>query len=320
MCELTVLMPVFNTRVDWLSEAVNSVLNQSFIDFKFLIIDDGSTAIETIDYLDKLESVDPRITVTKNPKNIGLVATLNRGLTLCSTKWIARMDADDVCSLDRFEKQMEFLKENPQTVVLGTNAKIIETNHMYSRKRIPQTRHEIEATLPFFCCFVHSAIVFNRTEILKLGGYPDVTRAEDYALWLKVLFDTDKEIRNLPQVLMWIRKGINNKPSYRKKIDASGLEIYKMIANWLCLKKLPAFWDPNDQDLTHKLEDFDLVKKAIKSRFPLVSEHFLEKEIIKLKLKLIKKNTKNWTFNLWIRQLFLEIELIKREIQIQLNS
>lgn len=316
MSDITVLMPVFNTSANWLSQSVESVLNQTYKDFKFLIIDDGSTNEDTLSYLKALKKTDSRITIVRNPQNIGLVATLNRGIALCDTKWIARMDADDICLKNRLEKQIHFLHTHPNTIVLGSNAKIIETGRMYSRKVIPQTRKEVEATLPFFCCFVHPAIIFNREEIAKLGGYPNVPRAEDYALWLKVLFETNKEIENLPDVLMWIRKGLDNKPSYRTKIDSSGLTIHSYIAEKLHYEKLPAFWDDNEKDLKIKLRDFPLIRKAVIKRFPNVSIPHLDKEIIKLKLKVIKKFKTSNNFWLFFQIIKLQAELFLKELQI----
>lgn len=92
--QLTVLMPVYNTRKEWLDEAVKSILDQTYKNFSFLIIDDGSIK-ETADYLDTLATKDKRITVLHNEANQGLVYTLNRGLAFATTPWIARMDADD---------------------------------------------------------------------------------------------------------------------------------------------------------------------------------------------------------------------------------
>ena len=120
---LTVLMPVYNTE-KYLKEAVDSILQQSFPDFEFLIIDDSSTdsSAEII-----AAYRDPRIRVLKNEKNMGMSATLNKGIEMCRTELIARMDADDISYPERLEKQFRFFESNPECALLYTWAQEITT-------------------------------------------------------------------------------------------------------------------------------------------------------------------------------------------------
>lgn len=178
--QLTVLMPVYNTRKEWLDEAVKSILDQTYKNFSFLIIDDGSIK-ETADYLDTLATKDKRITVLHNEANQGLVYTLNRGLAFATTPWIARMDADDWAFPDRLSKQMEYLNKHSGITVLGTDAIYLETGRP-TRKIQPLSHTQIEACLPFYDCFVHPSVILRREDILKIGGYPNSLYAEDYAL------------------------------------------------------------------------------------------------------------------------------------------
>lgn len=288
MKELTVLMPVYNTNVAWLSEAIDSVLNQTYSNFDFLIIDDGSYVEDVWPCLQSYAQKDTRIKLIQNETNIGLVPTLNKGLRLIETPWIARMDADDICEPSRFEKQMSFLQRFPKTAVLGTNGSYIETGRPYSRRNIPTTHAEIAAYLPFSCCFIHSALVLNKEMVLKLGGYPNLERAEDYALWLKFLYETDFPLCNLPDYLMKIRKGNTVNLSYRKKNSESGVALRKLISNYLKLDPVPALWDENELNLREKIESAEAIKNAILKVTPYADKCVLGKELNKYILKVLK--------------------------------
>lgn len=307
MPELTILMPVYNTKVEWLSEAIESVLNQSYKDFEFLIIDDGSSSKDVWPCLLKYASLDQRIRLVRNNLNIGLVASLNKGLELSNSVWVGRMDADDVCKTDRFEKQMSYLCRYPETVVLGTNGRYIETGRPYSRKKIPVSLDQIRATLPFTCCFIHSAIVFNREKILELGGYPDLERAEDYALWLKILFETDYAMANLPEFLMYIRKGDSAKLAYRRKVSTSGKNIRDQIVTYLKLKNFPAIWGDAEGCITKKMVSAQQIKEAIAKRFPSVCKAMLEKESAKDQIKVLKNHK---GFNALILLCLIKLKLL----------
>jgi len=114
--KVTVLMPVYNGE-KYLNEAIDSILGQTFKDFKFLIINDGSTD-GTADILKSYK--DSRIKVTNNEKNIGLTKSLNKGLKMAKSEYIARMDADDISLPTRLQKQVEFMDSHPKVGVCGT--------------------------------------------------------------------------------------------------------------------------------------------------------------------------------------------------------
>ena len=114
---ISVVMPVFNTPVSFLKEAVDSIINQTFKDFEFIIIDDGSTG-SCREYLESLS--DPRIRIIHNEKNLGITKSLNIGLREASGKYIARMDADDISIPLRLEKQFAFMESNPDIILCGS--------------------------------------------------------------------------------------------------------------------------------------------------------------------------------------------------------
>src|SRR3990170_6879460 len=119
MPTLTVLMPVYNAG-NYLHEAIESILSQTFRDFEFLIIDDASTD-SSVDIIESFQ--DPRIRLVKNDINMGITATLNKGIELSTTELIARMDADDISYVDRLQKQYEYFKKDKSCTLLSTSAR-----------------------------------------------------------------------------------------------------------------------------------------------------------------------------------------------------
>ena len=119
---VSVIMSNYNTPESYLREAIESVLNQTYADFELIIIDDCSTdnSLEII-----REYKDERIVVLENKENMGITKSLNRGLSVARGEFVARMDADDICFPKRFEKQVQFLKENPGYIVCGAGAELI---------------------------------------------------------------------------------------------------------------------------------------------------------------------------------------------------
>ncbi len=120
---ISVVMSSYNTELSMLKEAVESILNQTFRDFEFLIIDDGSTD-GSDQYLKSLS--DERVKIIQNPQNIGITKSLNIGFKAAKGKYIARMDADDISLPTRLEKQYEFMEAHPEVIVCGTRAGILD--------------------------------------------------------------------------------------------------------------------------------------------------------------------------------------------------
>lgn len=199
---VSVLMPAYNCET-YVSEAVSSMLSQTFADFELLVIDDGSTdATRAV-----LESIhDPRLRLVSNPRNLGLIATLNRGLELASGRYIARMDADDVSAPERLEKQVQFLESHPGVDVLGTMVNLIdEAGRIFgSLADYPTSTDDVRKYMLRECCLVHPTVMFRKDVVQAAGGYDASARhAEDYDLWLRL---ADRHmIANLPEKLVSYR-------------------------------------------------------------------------------------------------------------------
>ena len=154
--QLSVVMPVYNAE-KYLSEAIESILQQSFEDFEFLIINDGSTD-RSKDIV--LQYDDPRIIYVENDSNMGLIATLNRGIKLARGLFLARMDADDISVKDRFAKQIAFLKNNPNYGLCGSTVRIIDgKGQRKKRVMLPITDTEIRTYSYFSSPLIHPTVM-----------------------------------------------------------------------------------------------------------------------------------------------------------------
>ena len=199
---ISVLLPVYNSR-DYIQEAVESVLEQSFTDIELILIDDASSD----DSFVLLESFrDNRIRLYQNKTNMKLPATLNRGLGLARGKYIARMDADDICLPGRLEKQFRFMETHPEIGVSGTWSEYIGaiSNRIF---QTPVDFAGIRARMFFECCLVHPSVILRRSFLeeydLRYSESADYYHAEDYELWTRCL--ELSRVGNLGEVLLKYR-------------------------------------------------------------------------------------------------------------------
>ena len=155
---LTVLMPVYNAAKH-LREATESILNQSFSNFEFLIIDDASTD----DSVEIIKSYsDPRIRLVVNEQNLGVLATLNKGIEIASSELIARMDADDISHPGRLELQFEYFKRFSETALLSTSFNVIdEGNSIVETLEVDDFYNCYN--LNFYCAICHPSVMYRRS-------------------------------------------------------------------------------------------------------------------------------------------------------------
>jgi Sulfotransferase family/Glycosyl transferase family 2 len=196
---ISVCMPVYNAK-RYLAEAVESILGQTFRDFEFLIIDDGSTD-RSLAILKRYAARDARIRLSSGP-NAGLVARLNEMLHQARGDLIARMDADDVALPERFARQVEFLRSHPEVdVVGGAQEHVGAKGHLLSVHYDPQGHEEIdERALAGACPINHPSVMMRRKAVLAVGGYrAEMLPAEDLDLWLRM--GERGRLANLPEVI-----------------------------------------------------------------------------------------------------------------------
>jgi len=200
---VSVIMPVYNGE-KYLRAAVESILTQTYSDFEFLILDDGSTDRS---YSIISEYDDPRIK-TFSHSNRGLAGTLNRGITHALGKYVARQDQDDISLPERFEKQVEFLEAHPAVGLLGTWARIFEGNTETGRAhRHPSDNAALKFALMFDNPFVHSSMMIRKSVFDSVGVYttdPGRQPPEDYELWSRIARVCD--VANIPEFLHMYRE------------------------------------------------------------------------------------------------------------------
>lgn len=185
---ISVIMSNYNTPINYLKESIDSVLNQTYSNFEFIIIDDGSTD-DSLEFIKSYD--DPRIKLVVNKKNIGLTKSLNKGLEAAQGEFIARMDSDDICYPERFEKQIEYMKGHPDTIVCGTWADVIDENGVPREEEwacgIIDDMELYRIKLLFLNrpLILHPSALFNHRMLLKHNiKYDESLRyAQDYKMW-----------------------------------------------------------------------------------------------------------------------------------------
>ncbi len=195
---INVVMSVYNGE-RYLRQAIDSILNQTFTDFEFIIVDDGSSdSCAEIIHSYK----DPRIRFVQQ-QNSGLAAALNKGIKLCKSKYIARMDADDISHPDRLFVQYAYLEAHPDIDILGGHAYLIDENGQYcGEKRKPTDGAVIAKSIEYACPLIHPTYMVKATVYLELNGYRPVFMAgQDYDFLLRA-FDAGKNIANMDQYLL----------------------------------------------------------------------------------------------------------------------
>ena len=223
MVKVSVVMPVYNQKEEFLREAIESILNQTFTDYELIIINDGSTnnSEEVI-----LSYSDDRIVYIKQ-ENQGVARSLNNGIEIANGEYIARMDSDDISLPERFEKQIKFLDEHPEISILGTSYEIIPRNKTVIQQSVIKYTDILNA-----CCVCHPSVMMRKADLDKynLRYNPEFT-SEDYELWSRAVQYLN--IQNLPEVLVKYRWHEENISHQAAIFEDSDKRIKERMLNFL---------------------------------------------------------------------------------------
>lgn len=247
--KVSVIMAEYNTEFEKLYQSIKSILNQTYSEFEFIIVEDGHS--KNLNQV--LECFnDKRIKILKNNHNMGLAYSLNRAIKEATGEYLVRMDTDDVSHLTRIEKQLEFIQNNSEYSIIGTNINLITEQGILNK-----TGFAGEVTISQFInriMPVHPSVLYRRKDILEIGCYQTekTSRCEDMVLWAEALLK-NKRIYIMEDVLLDYRielkdyskrklktrvDGIRRRIEYNRKMGAKILD-YKNVVFPIIASLLP---------------------------------------------------------------------------------
>lgn len=248
MPQISVVMAVYNGG-KYLQLAINSILHQSFTDFEFIIINDGSTDI-TLDVLTEFAQTDKRIHVVSR-ENKGLVASLNEAIALAKAPLIARMDADDIAHPKRLEKQFEFMQKHSGVVCVGSYYEVIDEEGLglTVAKAPTDNEHIQDALMRGHTVICHPTAMYRKNLVNAVGGYEQkFYLVEDLDLWLKL--GEQGGLANIPEPLLSYRTNSDSVSTQNGEIQLAKAEAVineaskrRHVDNRFELKK---HWRPNE--------------------------------------------------------------------------
>ncbi|MCI8643716.1 MAG: glycosyltransferase [Lachnospiraceae bacterium] len=215
---ISVIMSTYNEKEEWLHLSIKSILNQTWSELEFIIVNDNPDNKALKEVLDEYMRKDNRITVIQNEKNLGLAASMNIAWKRAKGKYVARMDADDISVLTRLEKEVEYLERNSLDLLASNKINISEKGeHTGGYQKIPQGRRA-EQLLPYVNIINHPSVLMKRDLFETTGGYRELVPAEDYDLWLRML-TLEYKIGVLDEPLIYYRlrnNGISMSNNYKQ--------------------------------------------------------------------------------------------------------
>ena len=192
---VSIIMGVYNAEKT-MQDSIDSILQQTYTKWEFIICDDGSTD-NTYSELQKKYEGDDRFVIIKNEENSGLPFTLNHCIKHCSGDYIARMDADDISYPDRFEKQLDYLYKHPEISFVSSCVDIFDGDKITSIRKLPE--FPTKRQMVYNTCFVHPATMFRAEALKSIGMYrvsEETRRGQDYDLFMR-MYGADMRGANL---------------------------------------------------------------------------------------------------------------------------
>lgn len=263
MPSVSILMPVYNAE-PYLSEAIQSMLNQTYADFELIILDDCSTdrSAEVVQTFS-----DARIVYHRNEVNSGLANNLNTGLKLATGKYIARMDGDDISLPHRLQTQVDFLESHPDIDLCSCAMQMFGAdNQLWVRDRDPE---QVKITMMFYSAVLHASSVFRRDVFEKNNLYynQETFPAEDYDLWARAAFYC--RMVNLPDVMYLYRMHRTQVTS----TDPRSAEKCREIQIRYLSKALPVL---SEKEIVDFVDGFIAYKISEIAEIKVVKNHYLK--------------------------------------------
>ncbi len=284
MTRVSVIMPVYNTKEEYLREAIESILNQTFADFEFIIINDGSTnnAEDVI-----LSYKDERIKYIKQ-ENQGIPKTRNKGFKMATGEYIALVDSDDISLPERFEKQVKYLDENKKISVLGSCFEIFPEYSIVTHPKTPKILDFLKG-----CYIAQPTVMLRKSDFDKynLRYNEDFKVAQDYELWSRAVRVLNFE--NLQEVLLKYRWHESNNSKINPELIKNDTSVKNSILRFLT----------SDENLQKKIRDLVIppilppptfIQKFFSVRGELSGDrNYIVIRILGLKLSIKRGNNEN---------------------------
>ena len=177
-----------NDKVEYVKEALDSILASTVKPSEIVLIIDGPVPDEMKNFLEDYAKTNKELKIHQNEENLGLGKTLNKGLLLCENEYVARMDSDDICVADRFEKQLKIMQEQDLDLLGGFMHEFCGTvDNIISTREVPKTMEEIKKFVKTRNPFNHITVMFKKSKVLEAGNYQDMHYVEDYFLWCRMI-------------------------------------------------------------------------------------------------------------------------------------
>ncbi|HII4409537.1 glycosyltransferase [Clostridium perfringens] len=202
----------YKERADWLREALDSIMNQTILPSEIVLVKDGPLTSELDNVIDEFVIKYPNLfNIVALEYNHGLGLALNKGILQCKNELIARMDSDDYIVPNRFEKQIEIFKKNPDYDCIGSYEAEFEDsiNNVVAIHRVPEQDYEIRKFMRRRCGLLHPTVMYKKSAVINAGNYRDVLLYEDYDLFMRMVLDKKAKCYNIPENLYFIRINSN---------------------------------------------------------------------------------------------------------------
>ncbi len=235
MIDLSVIMATYKDEPIFLETCIESVLNQTYKNFNFVIVIEPDET--NIDILRRAETRDNRVQVLKNDSRLGIASSRNRAILKSYDKYIAIIDGDDYCAPERFEKQIAFLEANPDVNVVGSNMYLVDRDsNIVGQRHYPKSNESIERYFLLTMGIANPSVMVRRKDMEEVGLFnPKLSKAEDMELWLRFLRN-GKKMHNLQENLVYYRlpTGSNSKRNklHMQNIYSARKEHSKFIWNF----------------------------------------------------------------------------------------
>ena len=229
--KISVIMSFYNEKEEEITKSINSILNQTYKNWELILICDNPSRLETYNLLKKIYKYEKRIKLSINSQNIGLALSMNKAIEIAVGEYIARMDSDDICILNRFEEQINFMKKNNLDLCCSEFLFIDEEDKIFFKEYTKYSSNEIIKLLPYQNTIHHPTVMIKKNIIESVKGYRNFPCAQDYDLWLR-LFEKN------------ISMGILNKPLIKYRIRKNSISQSKKLKQintvWYIRK---CFWE-----------------------------------------------------------------------------